>query len=113
MKSLSPRDGFALFDEEDIGILFDQYAEDFIPDDRDEAKKLVTELRPVVQKDTDDHNCRVEAADLAVAEAGEIVAAATERHTKKMRQRPWRRLEEVSKWLTTNSTFQVPLFYRS
>ena len=117
MKSLSPRNGFALFDEEDIGTLFDQYADYFIPDDRDrvidEAKKLVSELRPVVQMDTDEHNRRVEAADLAGAKAGEIPAAATERHTKEMRQRPWRKLEYVSKWLTMNSTFQVPLFYRS
>ena len=34
MKSLSPRNGFALF-YEDIGTLFDQYADYFIPDDRD------------------------------------------------------------------------------
>ena len=65
-----------------------------------------------MQKDTDEHNRRVEAAGLSEAKAGEIATAATERHTKEMLQRPWRKLEDVSKWLTTNSTFQVPLFYR-
>ena len=82
MKSFSPRDSFALFDEEDIGTLFGQYADEFSPGDRDrvidEAKKLVSELRPIV------HKRRVEAAFLAGAKAGEISAAATERHTKEM-----------------------------
>ena len=50
-----------------------------------------------MQKDTDEHNRRVEAADLAGAKAGEIAAATTERHTKEMLQRPWRKLQYVSK----------------
>ena len=112
IKSLYPINGFELYCEQDIGVLFDHYADALDQVNRgkviDESRKSVQELRHIIKQRMLSDKAVADAPFLEAARKGATLKNARKRSIKKKKKKKkkdtqvWTTLKDVTQCLASN-----------